>query len=101
MNINDILIRPVTTEKSTKESSLGKYTFIVNQKSTKIDVKNAIRKLYGLEVNIVRIVKIHPKYRTGAKKYQTEKRASQKKAIITLKDKKKTLDTNKFAKEKE
>ncbi|MBI2464108.1 50S ribosomal protein L23 [Candidatus Peregrinibacteria bacterium] len=101
MNINDILIQPVTTEKSTKESSQAKYTFIVNQNSTKIDIKKAIQKLYGLEVDIVRIVKIQPKYRTGAKGHQVEKRISQKKAIITLKDKKKTLDVNKFAKGKE
>lgn len=100
MNIQDIIIKPITTEKSTREAGIGKYSFIVREEATKIDVKNAIKKLYGLDIESVKIVKTPSKERMGAKRQMIIKRPEEKKAIITLKDKKKTLDINKFTKEK-
>jgi large subunit ribosomal protein L23 len=52
----DIIIRPYITEKSNDDMADGKYTFIVDCRATKTEVKNAVEKLFGvkvLEVNTV------------------------------------------------
>ena len=38
----DIIIKPIITEKSNVEMQAGKYTFEVNKKATKVDVKRAV-----------------------------------------------------------
>ena len=42
MVAEDIIIRPIVTEKSSFAINEGKYTFEVNKKATKIDIRNAI-----------------------------------------------------------
>lgn len=42
MKPEDIIIAPVITEKSNDELQAGKYTFRVNKKATKIDIRNAV-----------------------------------------------------------
>jgi len=90
--------RPIVTEKGIKLAENGKYTFFVTQKATKIDVKNSIKELYGVEVDTVRMVIIPKKTRNYGKKVIT-KRQKMKKAIVTLKDGKK-IDVTKILKEK-
>ncbi|NLP15006.1 MAG: 50S ribosomal protein L23 [Clostridium sp.] len=46
----DILIRPYITEKSNDEIANGKYTFIVNVKATKTEIKQAVEKLFQVKV---------------------------------------------------
>ena len=46
MVAEDIIIAPVVTEKSSDGIQEGKYTFKVNKKATKIDIKRAVEKLY-------------------------------------------------------
>ena len=42
MKAEDVIIAPVVTEKSNDGLQEGKYTFKVNKKATKIDVRNAV-----------------------------------------------------------
>lgn len=95
-----IIIRPVDTEKSTKGNALAKYTFFVKREATKIDVKNTVQELYGVEVKSIQIIPTPQKYRFGRQGHPLGKRELLKKAIVTLKDAKKTIDLNKFLKEK-
>ena len=44
----DIIIKPIITEKSNMEMQAGKYTFEVNKKATKVDVKRAVEKLFNV-----------------------------------------------------
>ena len=46
----DIIIKPIITEKSNVEMQAGKYTFEVNKKATKVDVKRAVEKLFNVKV---------------------------------------------------
>lgn len=46
----DIIIRPFITEKSNMEIGLGKYTFIVDVKATKTEIRNAVEKLFNVKV---------------------------------------------------
>ena len=50
MVAEDIIIAPVVTEKSSGEIQDGKYTFKVNKKATKIDIKRAVEKLFNVKV---------------------------------------------------
>ena len=50
MRPEEIIIAPVITEKSNDGLNEGKYTFEVNRKATKIDIKNAVEKLFNVKV---------------------------------------------------
>lgn len=91
------IISPIVTEKATKLSEKFTYAFYVNKKATKIDVKRAIKELYGNDVDRVRII-ISPTKTKMLKKSLVDKRPEMKKAMITLKGKKK-MDVTKIAKE--
>lgn len=82
MVAEDIIVKPIVTEKSTYAQAQGKYTFKVNKKATKIDIKNAVQKLFGVKVTDVStlIVKGTTRTRNG-RKYKT---ADWKKAIVTV-----------------
>jgi large subunit ribosomal protein L23 len=86
MNIAQTLIRPVMTEKSVSQEARNKYTFVVHDDATKVDVKNALLSLYGVEVAKVNILHTLPKYRLGKGKHSIEKRQGNRKAIVTLKE---------------
>lgn len=50
-----IVKKPVLTEKSTEAmNELGQYTFEVDRRATKTDIKGAIESLYGVNVEGVR-----------------------------------------------
>lgn len=82
MVAEDIIIKPLITEKSTYAQAQGKYTFKVNKKATKVDVKKAVEKLFGVKVKNVAtlIVKGTTRTRNG----KTYKTADWKKAIVTI-----------------
>lgn len=94
MNLSQILIQPVLTEKSVHQETAGKYTFVVNQDATKVDVKNAIRELYGVTVVKVNMLYGLPKFRMGRGRKPMEKRETTRRAVITLKKGEK-LEVNK------
>ena len=50
MKAEDVIIAPVVTEKSNDGLQEGKYTFKVNKKATKIDIRNAVEKLFEVKV---------------------------------------------------
>ena len=83
----DVLIRPLLTEKSNKlVEKQRKYTFIVDKKANKVEVKKAIEEMYAVTVAEVSTL-ITP---TKVKRRYTKKgiiqgrTVSVKKAIITL-----------------
>ena len=97
MNIYQTIIRPITTEKSENFAKNGKYIFIVRKGATKIDVRNAAEKLYGVTVEKVNITKNPSKSRAAGRGRAITKRQELRKAIISFKGKK-TIDINKFTK---
>lgn len=90
------LIKPVITEKATDLQGSGKYMFFVHRTATKIDVKKAIKAIYGAKVQTIRIVNTKPKKRFTAKRRVLVKKPILKKAIITLKKGEKKIDVNKI-----
>jgi large subunit ribosomal protein L23 len=82
-NYHDIIIKPVVTEKSMSLLADNKYTFVVDKKSNKTEIKNAIEDIFKVKVDKVStlIVKGKPK-RMGKFEGRTSDR---KKAIVSLK----------------
>ena len=79
----DVILKPVITEKSMNMTADRKYTFYVHPEATKIQVREAVEKLFkGTKVESVNTMNIRgKKRRRGMIEGQTAKR---KKAIVTL-----------------
>jgi large subunit ribosomal protein L23 len=99
MNEYEVIKKALTTEKSSKLQENGQYSFIVSRRATKIDVKKAVKKIYGADAKEVKMMLTPPKSRLVARGRMWTKRPIQKKALVTLKDGK-TLDLHKLASEK-
>ncbi len=79
----DIIIRPLISEKSTDLMEDNKYTFIVDSDANKIEIKQALEEIFGVQVKSVNTANFKgKKKRLG--RFPEGKTASWKKAIITL-----------------
>ena len=99
MDLSQIFITPVITEKAYAAQEQGKYVFKVNKNTTKIQVKEAFEKYYGIKPTNVNIITTKAKSRTAGRGRVIKKRTSDKRAIITL-PKGKKIDFTKLAKPK-
>lgn len=81
----DVLRKPVLTEKSLMlMSTENKYTFDVAVDSNKLEIRNAVEKLFDVKVESVHVMNIKPKKkRLGQYEGKTKRR---KKAIVKLKE---------------
>ena len=82
MRPEDIIIAPVITEKSNDELQAGKYTFRVNKKATKIDIRNAVEK--KIEVKVLNVNTMSVKGKEVRRGKTTGKTSDWKKAIVTI-----------------
>ncbi|KRL86295.1 50S ribosomal protein L23 [Lacticaseibacillus pantheris] len=82
MDARDIILRPIITEQSTAEMDNRKYTFEVNLKADKTQVKRAVEEIFGANVKNVNIANVRgKKKRQGRYEGMTRRR---RKAIVTL-----------------
>ena len=82
-----ILVRPLITEKSENLSEeLVKYSFVVNKKANKIEIKDAVEKMYSVTVTDVNTMIMPGKSKTRNTKsgIQRGRKPDFKKAIVTL-----------------
>ena len=80
----EIVKAPVITEKSQNAQAEGKYTFKVDPKANKIEIKEAIEKLFNVKVKEIRTINVKPKKRRVGRYTGLTNRA--KKAIVTLQE---------------
>lgn len=85
----EILIRPIITEKMTAQSEkLNRYAFVVNKNANKLQIKEAVEKMYGVKVDSVNtqqyIGKVKTRNTTRGLAIGRVNRS--KKAYVTLKD---------------
>jgi len=81
----EIIKAPIVTEKSGSQSmNEGKYTFSVDVKANKTEIKLAIEKLFNVKVKEVRTINVKPKKRRVGRYTGLSNRT--KKAIVTLED---------------
>lgn len=90
MIAQDILIKPILSEKSYDGIANKKYTFLVNKKANKTQIKKAVEELFAeVKVESVNTVNYDGKYKRMGK--SEGKTASYKKAIVQLKKESKPI----------
>ena len=84
-----IILTPVITEKATRDSEMrNRYAFYVHPEANKIQIKDAVQELYGVDVLSVRTLISAPKVKSRYTKtgFQTGKTNKLKKAIVQLEE---------------
>ena len=82
-----ILIKPIITEKASLNSELRNcFSFLVNTKANKVEIKKAVETAYGVSVYKVRTINVRPDRKTKYTKtgIQRGKTNATKKAIVQL-----------------
>lgn len=82
-----ILIKPIITEKATKDAEENNiFGFVVNPKANKVEIKKAVEAAYGVSVEKVRTMNVRPNRKTRQTKtgVQTGKTNAVKKAIVQV-----------------
>ena len=80
----EILKAPVITEKSENARNEGKYTFKVDSRANKLEIKEAIEKIFNVKVTSIRTMNVKPKKRRVGRYTGLTNRT--KKAIVTLEE---------------
>jgi large subunit ribosomal protein L23 len=87
----DIIIRPIITERAMAGTADKKYVFEVAPEAGKIEIKNAVEKIFGVKVAKVNVINYDGKAkRMGAGRPGTRK--SWKKAYVQLTKESKTIE---------
>jgi large subunit ribosomal protein L23 len=82
-NINEVIVRPLVTEKSHDMlDRLGAYTFVVAKEANKIEIAQAVEKQFNVKVSDVRTMRYAGKAKRMGK--HAGRKASWKKAMVTL-----------------
>ena len=79
----DIIIRPIVSEKSYALIDMGSYTFEVDPRASKTEIKLAIEKIFGVKVE--RVNTLNRVGKTRRTRFGTGKRKDTKRAIVKLK----------------
>lgn len=86
----DVIVRPVVTEKSAQQMELGNvYTFVVDRAANKIEIGQAVEKLWDVKVTGVRTMNYAGKARRAlmgrmSANRKIGRRPGYKKALVTL-----------------
>lgn len=81
----DCIIEPIITEKSMTQSQENKFAFKVKKDSNKIQIKNAIERIFNVKVESIRISNVMAKKVSRGSRYKGTV-SGYKKAIVTLKE---------------
>lgn len=93
MEANEIIVRPLLTEKSYSGIQNKTYTFVVNKNANKIQIAKAVEEMFKVEVKKVNtvMVKGHKKSQNTKQGRTVGKTSDYKKAIVTLTEKSKPI----------
>ncbi len=90
MVAQDIIVRPIITEKSMMGTAMKKYTFEVNKSANKIEIAKAVEELFGVKVKKVNTLNVRGHLRRqGRNEGYTP---SWKKAVVTLTEESKNIE---------
>ena len=83
MNIYEVIRRPLTTEKTYGMREQGKYGFEVPPDATKIEVKQAVERLFEVNVEAVNVINVPEKRRRAGRRWIVSQPAKRK-AVVRL-----------------
>lgn len=86
MNIDQILIKPILTEKATNLAKDTVYLFSVHTDANKFQIKDAIEKLYKVKVSKIRMMVRKGKGRRVGRRSKIKKLPDLKMAFIKIKE---------------
>ena len=86
----DIILKPIITEKSMDQIADKKYTFKVAVDATKPEIAHAVEELFG--VKVVAVNTLNMKSKPKRVRYVEGRTAEWKKAVVTLKPNSKTIE---------
>ena len=81
---HDVILQPVASEKAARLEDEGKYTFIVDPRANKTEIKQAVEAIFG-----VKVASVNTQNRTGKTRRTRDgvgKRKDTKRAIVTLRE---------------
>ena len=82
-SIYDVIIKPIISEKSTAlQEVANRYVFQVSPRANKQEIRDAVQRLFNVNVKEVRTMIIHGKVKRAGK--LMAKKPNWKKAIVTL-----------------
>lgn len=84
MRVHDIIIRPLITEKAMTSGQKNVYVFEVNSAANKHQIKDAVEKLFKVEVSSVKTLIRKGKTKRVGRRMQTKSQPDTKKAYITV-----------------
>lgn len=90
LNPHDIIIRPVVTERSMDDMADGKYTFVVDRRSNRSEVKKAVETIFGVKVEKVNTMNMRGKLKRQG--MHQGRRPDWKKAIVKLSEDSKRIE---------
>jgi len=89
MKLADVLVRPVITEKVNSQiEHSGRYSFVVDKKANKLEIKQAVETFYGVKVTDVNtsVVPAKEKSRFTKSGFLQGRKPSYKKAYVKVAD---------------
>ena len=89
MKASDVLIKPVLSEKVNQQTEkLNRYTFLVDRKANKLEIKKAVESFYGVQVTNVNTTVLPSKAKSRSTKagLLVGRKPAKKKAIVTVAD---------------
>ena len=78
----DVIIRPVVSEKSYAGIEENTYTFLVDRRCNKTEIKEAVQAIWNVQVTSVRT--LNRKGKVKRRRYTKGKRPDEKRAIVSL-----------------
>lgn len=88
MQYQDVLRRPVITEKNTRLMEQGQYTFEVARESNKIQIRDAVERAFEVDVLKVNVINVRGKERrrarAGGRLASVGRTPAWKKAVVTV-----------------
>ncbi len=82
MDLRDVIVRPIVTEKSTMAAEAGKYVFEVADRANKTQIREAVESIFEVNVTQVNVSRVRGKWRRFGR--SRGKRPDWKKATVTL-----------------
>lgn len=89
-NPHDIIVRPVLTEKSYDQIEDRKYTFLVDVRANKTEIKKAVEEIFGVKVEGVTTIRQQGKLKRQG--VHIGRRPTRKKAVVKLTPDSKTIE---------
>jgi large subunit ribosomal protein L23 len=85
MNVHDIILKPIISEKSMAGATAGKFTFAVSKRASKKAIKDAVQKAFNVHVTAIGTTVVKGKTKLVGLRRKVKKQPEWKKTIIELK----------------